>query len=430
MTSATATRLLPAFLRGVLRGEFPVFCAALPAEAASESGRALLATGLTGKSGQASSAGRGGEGRPALPTPVELPADFLSHPRLAEGARGPASPEPAAKAPAFPALFRFQETTYLADADWDRFAALSGSAAAPSGAITGAVGETAALRETGTVPAPSEGRAQGLRGRAHNRICVVTGGAQGFGAGIAESLAREGAVVVIADLNEEKGAELARSLGRAFFHRLDVTRPESWEALADFLLARFGGFDALVSNAGILKAGPVEELSLENFRLVTEVNYTAYFLGVKTLAPLLKAQGRAGKGFTDIIQINSKSGLEGSNKNSAYAGGKFGGIGLTQSFALELVGDRIKVNAVCPGNFFEGPLWSDPEKGLFVQYLRAGKVPGAKTVDDVKRFYEDKVPMRRGCRVEDVMRAILYLLEQEYETGQAVPVTGGQVMLN
>ena len=133
--------------------------------------------------------------------------------------------------------------------------------------------------------------------------------------------------------------------------------------------------------------------------------------------------------FSDIIQINSKSGLEGSNRNFAYAGGKFGSIGLTQSFALELVDDHIKVNAVCPGNYFEGPLWSDPDKGLFAQYLRANKVPGARTIEDVKRFYESKVPMKRGCSVRDVALAVLYLIEQNYETGQAVPVTGGQVML-
>ena len=90
----------------------------------------------------------------------------------------------------------------------------------------------------------------------------------------------------------------------------------------------------------------------------------------------------------------------------------------------------IKVNAVCPGNFFDGPLWSDPEKGLFVQYLRTGKVPGAKTIADVKKFYEAKVPMNRGCYGEDVIRAVYYLVEQAYETGQALPVTGGQVMLN
>ena len=72
----------------------------------------------------------------------------------------------------------------------------------------------------------------------------------------------------------------------------------------------------------------------------------------------------------------------------------------------------------------------DPEKGLFVQYLKAGKVPGAKTVEDVKKFYESKVPMNRGCETIDVARAIFYAVEQDYETGQAIPVTGGQIMLN
>jgi NAD(P)-dependent dehydrogenase (short-subunit alcohol dehydrogenase family) len=134
--------------------------------------------------------------------------------------------------------------------------------------------------------------------------------------------------------------------------------------------------------------------------------------------------------YADIIQINSKSGLQGSKANFAYAGGKFGGIGLTQSFALELAPFRIKVNAVCPGNFYEGPLWSDPENGLFVQYLKAGKVPGAKTVDEVKAFYLSKVPMGKGCTPADVTKGVLYLMEQCGETGQALPITGGQVMLS
>lgn len=133
--------------------------------------------------------------------------------------------------------------------------------------------------------------------------------------------------------------------------------------------------------------------------------------------------------YSDIIQVNSKSGLVGSNKNFAYAGSKFGGVGLVQSFALELVEYNIKVNCVCPGNFFDGPLWSDPVKGLFIQYLNAGKVPGAKNVADVKKYYESKIPMSRGCVPSDVAKAIFYCVEQKYETGQAIPVTGGQVML-
>ena len=75
-------------------------------------------------------------------------------------------------------------------------------------------------------------------------------------------------------------------------------------------------------------------------------------------------------------------------------------------------------------------LWSDPKNGLFVQYLKAGKVEGAKTIEDVRRYYETKIPMGRGVTIGDVMRAIIYCIEQKYETGQAIPVTGGQVMLH
>ena len=92
--------------------------------------------------------------------------------------------------------------------------------------------------------------------------------------------------------------------------------------------------------------------------------------------------------------------------------------------------DGIKVNSICPGNFLDGPLWSDPDRGLFVQYLNTGKVPGAKTIADVRAFYEAKVPMKRGCTTEDVMKAVRYVVDQRYETGQAIPVTGGQLMLN
>ena len=215
------------------------------------------------------------------------------------------------------------------------------------------------------------------------------------------------------------------------FCAADVTNQESLEDCIEQAALAFGGVDLFISNAGILKAGSIEEMDAKAFDLVTSVNYRGYFLGVKAVVPLMKLQHRANpRYFMDIIQINSKSGLEGSNKNFAYAGGKFGGIGLTESFALELVPFNIKVNAVCPGNFFDGPLWSDPEKGLFVQYLRAGKVPGARTIDDVRRSYTSKVPMQRGCFPSDVAKAIFYLHEQEYETGQAVPVTGGQVMLH
>jgi NAD(P)-dependent dehydrogenase (short-subunit alcohol dehydrogenase family) len=274
-------------------------------------------------------------------------------------------------------------------------------------------------------------------GRADRKVMIVTGGAQGFGAGIVEELMNHGANVVIADLNVEKGQEFANELNsvnrknKALFVQADVSKAESVEKLVFETVVNFGGVDTFISNAGILRAGGLDEMTPETFELMTKVNYSAYFLCSKYASAVMKLQNHYKPDhFTDIIQINSKSGLKGSNKNFAYAGGKFGGIGLTQSFALELIPSRIKVNSICPGNFFDGPLWADPEHGLFVQYLKAGKVQGAKTIEDVKKFYENQVPAGRGCTPLDVMRAIFYVIEQEYETGQAVPVTGGQNMLN
>ena len=270
------------------------------------------------------------------------------------------------------------------------------------------------------------------QGRLAGKIAIVTGGAQGFGLGIAQEMYREGASVVLADLNGEQACLAADQLGeRAVGIRVDVGDPTSVEELMIRCVERFGGLDILVSNAGVLKAGSLEDLTPSQFDFVTKVNYTGYFYCAKYASEIMKAQYEADNSmWSDIIQINSKSGLEGSKNNFAYAGGKFGGIGLTQSFALELVGWQIKVNAICPGNFYDGPLWSDPEKGLFVQYLQAGKVPGAKTVEDVKNYYLSKSPIRRGCTPEDVVKALMYCVEQCYETGQAIPVTGGQVMLN
>jgi len=271
----------------------------------------------------------------------------------------------------------------------------------------------------------------------NQKICVVTGGAQGFGEGISRSLLLENANLVIADLNEEKGLittsqlkELCKNNNLKFV-KTDVSDPDSVRNLIIETVKNFGGIDVFVSNAGILRAGGLEEMDPASFALMTKINYEGYFLCTKYVSQVMKLQSKYKEGnYSDIIQINSKSGLKGSNRNFAYSGGKFGGIGLTQSFALELAPFRIKVNAICPGNFFEGPLWSDPQKGLFVQYLKAGKVPGAKTIEDVKRFYEKQVPLGRGCRVQDVMKALVYIVSQEYETGQAVPVTGGQEMLS
>ena len=263
------------------------------------------------------------------------------------------------------------------------------------------------------------------------KVAIVTGGAQGFGYGIAEVLAAAGADVVIADMNVEGANAAAAKLGAgASGVAVNIADEDSVAAMVQQVVKTYGGADLFVANAGVLRAGSVKTLSKKDWDFVTNINYSGYFLCVKHIAPVMALQNSASGAWCDIVQVNSKSGLVGSNRNGAYAGSKFGTIGLTQSFALELVADRIKVNSVCPGNFFDGPLWSDPEKGLFVQYLNAGKVPGAKTVADVKEFYEKQIPMHRGCLPVDVAKAIIYAVEQLYETGQAIPVSGGQVMLN
>lgn len=270
-----------------------------------------------------------------------------------------------------------------------------------------------------------------------NKVVVVTGGAQGFGAEIVRGLVAGDALVFVADLNLDGATKFTQELNQEY-HRtvalpvaVNVADEKSVAEMIETIALSAGGLDLCVSNAGVLRASSILQQDIDSFRFVTDINYTAFAIITKHCALLMKKQQTTAPNLlTDIIQINSKSGLEGSNKNGSYAGGKFGSIGLVQSFALELVEYGIKVNAVCPGNFFDGPLWSDPEKGLFVQYLRTGKVPGAKTIADVKKFYEAKVPMNRGCYGEDVIRAVYYLVEQAYETGQALPVTGGQVMLN
>jgi sorbitol-6-phosphate 2-dehydrogenase len=135
----------------------------------------------------------------------------------------------------------------------------------------------------------------------------------------------------------------------------------------------------------------------------------------------MKEQGKGA-----IIEINSKSGKKGSYKNSAYAASKFGGIGLTQSIALDLADYNVRVNAICPGNLLDSPLWNEGPNSLFKQYARKWNI----TEEEVRKKYVDQVPMKRGTTYEDVCNLVVFLASDQasYMTGQAINVTGGQEM--
>ena len=263
-----------------------------------------------------------------------------------------------------------------------------------------------------------------------NKAVVVTGGAQGLGHAISQRLAAEGCDLMLADINESAvkaaAAEISHQTNRrAIGCKTDVTLESDVKELFAQAQQQFGRVDVVIANAAILIAEPIAEADAEKWRAVMNVNLFGYFLTTKYACRLMKEQGSG-----SIIQINSKSGKKGSAANSAYAASKFGGIGHTQSVALEMAPFNVRCNAICPGNLLDSPLWTDPQKGLFVQYLRAGKVPSARNVDDVRQAYIQQVPMRRGCTYEDVCNAVVFLASDlsAYITGIALSVTGGQEM--
>jgi sorbitol-6-phosphate 2-dehydrogenase len=267
------------------------------------------------------------------------------------------------------------------------------------------------------------------------KTAIIIGGSRGIGEGIVRDFAKQGANIVIADIDIKRAKFIEEDLRKKYEKNniisveTDVTNEKSVIYMVKKAVEVFNYIDILIYSAAVIKTGSVEHFKLSDFEYVTQVNYTGYFLAVKHVSKVMAKQHRNNPSrLMDIIQINSKSGIQGSKRNFAYSGSKFGGLGLTQSFALELWEDKIKVNAVCPGNVFDSPLWTDPEKGLFLKYLKARKVPGAMTKNDVKKYYESKIPMGKGCTIKDILIAIYYLIEQSYETGQSLVVTGGQIM--
>lgn len=260
----------------------------------------------------------------------------------------------------------------------------------------------------------------------HDRVAIVTGGGQGLGQAICMRLALEGCNVVVADINEMTAKDTAEHIAKqtgqkTIAVKVDVTDEPQVEALVHRAVSEFGHLDILVANAGILIAEEITDFPVEKWRAVINVNLTGYFITAKHAARVMKAQGKG-----SIIEINSKSGKKGSFKNAAYAASKFGGIGLTQSIALELAEKGVRVNCICPGNLLDSPLWTQGPNSLFKQYARNRGI----TEDQVRQLYVDQVPMKRGCTYDDVCNVVVFLASDQsgYMTGQAINVTGGQEM--
>ena len=253
--------------------------------------------------------------------------------------------------------------------------------------------------------------------RLFSKRAVITGGAQGLGRALAQRLNKEGARVVVGDLNLDGAKETAAMLEDGAAFSLDVTDEASCAAFIKDATDFLGGIDILVCNAAIVISGSIDEMDGARWKKVIDVNLCGFYNTAHAAVPVIRDGGGV------IIQINSKSGKKGSFRNSAYAASKFGGVGLVQSLALELAGDDIRVNAICPGNLLDSPLWVN---SLFKQYAKNQGITEA----EVRQKYIDKVPLGRGCAYDDVANLLVFLASDEaaYMTGQAVNVTGGQQM--
>jgi 3alpha(or 20beta)-hydroxysteroid dehydrogenase len=241
--------------------------------------------------------------------------------------------------------------------------------------------------------------------RLNGKVAVITGGARGMGAHTCRLFVQEGARVVVADVLEDEGRALARELGdAASFHRLDVSDETSWQALVEHAQQRFGRIDVLVNNAAVLVWGAVDALAKQDFERALAINLTGTFLGIRAVAPLMKAQ-RAGS----IVNISSVDGLRGANALAAYAASKWGVRGLTKVAALELGHHGVRVNSVHPGG---------------VNTTMSN--PSGAPVQEVNKAYAN-VPLQRVGEPDEIARATLFLASDEasYCNGSELAVDGG-----
>ncbi|RAK65607.1 SDR family NAD(P)-dependent oxidoreductase [Phenylobacterium kunshanense] len=257
-----------------------------------------------------------------------------------------------------------------------------------------------------------------MAGRVSGKVALVTGGASGIGRSAAEKLASEGATVVVTDVQDHLGAEVAAGIqkagGKAEFIHHDVTSEDAWIEVVAQVKARHGRLDILVNNAGIGLGGSVLEMTLADWKKQNAVNLDGVFLGVKHSIPLIREGGRGGS----IINISSVAGLKGAPNLAGYCATK-GGVRLfTKSVAMECAGakDGIRVNSVHPG-IIETPIWTTV----------LGGQPGVNAPPDLDAMSELAVPLGVKGVPEDIANGILWLASDEsrYVTGAELVIDGG-----
>ncbi len=240
--------------------------------------------------------------------------------------------------------------------------------------------------------------------RFDGKIAVVTGGASGIGAATARLLHREGASVVLGDV-DPAGQALAEELGaRARFVRCDVASFAEVEALVASAVTAFGGLHIMFNNAGIGSLSPIEALSVEDWKRVIAVDLDAVFYGLKAAIPALRASGGGA-----VINTASASGMAGDFGFAAYNAAKAGVINLTRTAAIDHAREGIRVNCICPGPV-DTPI-----------------IAGAQAVPGLRRDWEERVPMGRFARAEEIAEVVAFLASDAASavTGVMLPVDGG-----